>query len=310
MNKPKILVVGDVMLDHYVFGSVNRISPEAPVPVVSVTRDEHRPGGAGNVAMNLRELGCSVTLVTVTGADHNRDILFDLMGDIDRFAFRDPDVSTTTKLRVVSGQHLLRIDREDRVPNSRALRDVASVFADVVRDFDAVIMSDYDKGVLSNDLLTNNMMRSAKLAKVPVFVDPKGSNLDRYIGATAITPNLNELRAIVGPWADEAEMLHLASMLRQELHIQVMLLTRGEEGMTLLIEGCEPVTIPTVAQEVFDVSGAGDTVVAVFATMFVRGHNWFDSAKAANKAAGVVVGKRGTATASWDEIYPGVTVMP
>lgn len=310
MNKPKILVVGDAMLDHYVFGSVNRISPEAPVPVVSVTRDEHRPGGAGNVAMNLRELGCDVTLMTVCGGDLNRAILFSLLKGVDKMGFEDENVVTITKERIVSGQHLLRVDRDFYVTDSPALRDMASSFADVVRDFDAVIMSDYNKGVLADDLLTSNMLRAAKHAKVPVFVDPKGENFVRYFGATAVTPNMNELRAVVGPWDNDDEMLRLAEIERQELHIQVMLLTRGEEGMTLLIEGCEPVTIPTVAQEVFDVSGAGDTVVAVFATMFVRGHNFLDSAKAANKAAGVVVGKRGTATASWDEIYPGVTVMP
>lgn len=305
MNRPKILVVGDAMLDHYVFGEVNRISPEAPVPVVSVTRDEHRPGGAGNVAMNLRELGCDVTLMTVCGGDLSRAILFSLLKGVDKIGFEDENVVTITKERIVSGQHLLRVDRDFYVTDSPALRDMASSFADVVKDFDAVIMSDYSKGVLANDLLTSNMMRAATHAKVPVFVDPKGSSFDRYTDATAITPNMNELRAVVGPWGNDEEMLRLAEVERQELHIQVMLLTRGEEGMTLLIEGCEPVTIPTVAQEVFDVSGAGDTVVAVFATMFVRGHNFLDSAKAANKAAGVVVGKRGTATASWAEIFPG-----
>lgn len=309
-NKPKILVVGDAMLDHYMFGRVDRISPEAPVPIVSVTRDSYRPGGAGNVAMNLRALGCDTTLLTVTGQDRGRDLLVSVLKDVDKILFMDPNAITTTKLRIVSGQHLLRIDREDRAVDSQFLRDMASSFAEIISDFDAVIFSDYNKGVLSNDLLTSNMMRAAKHARVPVFVDPKGDNLDRYIGATAITPNMNELRAVVGPWSDEDEMLHLASRLREELHIQVLLLTRGEDGMTVFVDGCTPVTIPTVAQEVFDVSGAGDTVVAAFATMFVRGHNFHDAAKAANRAAGVVVGKQGTATASWDEIYPGLLLTP
>lgn len=310
MNRPKILVVGDVMLDHYMFGTVTRVSPEAPVPIVCATRDEYRPGGAGNVAMNLLALGCDVTLMTVAGADLNRSILFGLMEGVDRYAFDDPSIATTTKLRVVSGQHLLRIDREECVSDLQILGDMAEAFGEIVRDFDAVIMSDYNKGVLSNELATSNMMLAAKLAKVPVFVDPKGSDFDRYLEATAITPNLNELRAVVGSWGSESEMLEKASVLRADLGIRALLLTRGDDGMTLFSDGCEPVTIPTVAREVFDVSGAGDTVVAAFATMFVRGHNFFESAKAANRAAGVVVGKRGTATASWDEIFPGRLLIP
>jgi rfaE bifunctional protein kinase chain/domain len=307
MKKPRILVVGDVMLDHYLFGSVTRISPEAPVPIVSVTRDEYRPGGAGNVAMNLLALGCEVALMTVTGDDQARDTLFGLMDGVGKKAFIDHDIPTTTKLRVVSGQHLLRIDRDGCVLDSKVLCDMDASFAYIVHEFDAVIMSDYGKGVLSSFEMTRRMVHAAKTVNVPVFVDPKGTDFDRYQGVTAITPNLNELRAVVGPWANDTEMLAKASRLREDLDLPVMLLTRGDEGMTLL-SGGHPVTIPTVAREVFDVSGAGDTVVAVFATMFAMGHSFHDSALAANRAAGVVVGKQGTATVSWAEFSEGPSI--
>lgn len=296
----RLLVVGDVMLDRYWFGEVSRISPEAPVPVVKVERSEERPGGAANVARNAAALGARVGLLSVVGDDEPGQTLGHMMreGGIDAGLHVDQAISTTVKLRVIGRQQqLLRIDFET-APSHETLRAKLAEFTQRLQDCDVVALSDYGKGGL---LHIEEMIRLARAAGKKVLVDPKGDDYSRYAGATLITPNRGELREVVGRWKDEDDLRRRAEALRAELGLEALLVTRSEEGMTLFhADGV--IHQGAVAREVYDVSGAGDTVVATLSVMLAQGAGWADSIHVANVAAGVVVGKLGTATVSRAEL--------
>ena len=296
----RILVVGDVMLDRYWFGEVSRISPEAPVPVVKVERTEERPGGAANVARNCAALGARVTLLSVVGADEAGHALARLLRDsgIECSLHEDAKLSTTVKLRVIGRQQqLLRIDFE-HAPDHEVLQAKLADFQSRLVACECVILSDYGKGGLAH---ITEMISLARAAGKPVLVDPKGEDYARYAGATLLTPNRSELREVVGGWKDEAELARKASRLRDELHLGALLVTRSEEGMTLF-SGDGVAHEPAVAREVFDVSGAGDTVIATLAVMLGSGLSLPQAMRQANLAAGIVVGKLGTATCSLEEL--------
>ncbi|MEO8037925.1 MAG: D-glycero-beta-D-manno-heptose-7-phosphate kinase [Betaproteobacteria bacterium] len=299
----RILVAGDVMLDRYWFGEVSRISPEAPVPIVKVGRSEERLGGAANVARNAAALGASVELLSVIGDDEAGAAIERLLR-IDRIGAglqRDADISTTVKLRVIGRQQqLLRIDFE-KEPGTEALESKLADFERRLPDADVVILSDYGKGGLRH---IAEMIAMARRAAKPVLVDPKGDDYSRYRGATVLTPNRSEFRDVAGRWATEAELTWKAHELRRDLALEALLVTRSEEGMTLYRED-EVVHVPTVAQEVFDVSGAGDTVIATLGVMLAAGAAFDESVRWANRAAGIVVGKLGTAVVHPDELFAG-----
>ncbi len=298
--KARILVVGDVMLDRYWFGAVERISPEAPVPVVKVERSEERPGGAANVARNCAALGARVSLLSVVGADEAGQALSRLLAaeGIAASLHEDAELSTTVKLRVVGRQQqLLRIDFE-QAPAHEVLRAKLAEYERQLPDCDAVILSDYGKGGLAH---IGEMIRLARAAGKPVLVDPKGEDYARYAGATLLTPNRAELRQVVGRWADEADLKARAVRLLRELGLAALLVTRSEEGMTLF-RGEEAAHEPAQAREVYDVSGAGDTVIAAMAVMLASGADLRDAMRLANRAAGIVVGKLGTAVVQLEEL--------
>ena len=300
LSKVRLLIVGDVMLDRYWFGEVSRISPEAPVPVVKIERSEERPGGAANVARNAAALGAQVSLLALVGDDEPGESLRRLMheGGIDAGLHVDKAVATTVKLRVIGRQQqLLRIDFET-MPSHDALRAKLTEFAQRLPACDAVVFSDYGKGGLTH---ISEMIRLARAAGKKVLIDPKGDDYSAYAGATVITPNRSELREVVGRWKDEADLARRASDLRDDLGLEALLVTRSEEGMTLFnAEGA--VHEPAVAREVFDVSGAGDTVIATLAVMLAHGADWAQAIHVANVAAGVVVGKLGTAVVTRAEL--------
>ena len=296
----RILVVGDVMLDRYWFGDVSRISPEAPVPVVKVERSEERPGGAANVARNCAALGARVSLLSVVGDDEAGTVLKRQMeeGGIAASLHRDAAISTTVKLRVIGRQQqLLRIDFET-TPSHEVLQAKLAEFEKRLPECDAVILSDYGKGGLTH---IGEMIRLARAAGKKVLVDPKGDDYARYAGATVLTPNRAELREVVGRWSDDSQLAEKAQQLRRTLGLEALLVTRSEEGMTLYREA-SLVHQPAQAREVFDVSGAGDTVIATLAAMLATGAPWADAVEVANLAGGIVVGKLGTAVVSRDEL--------
>ncbi len=296
----RVLVVGDVMLDRYWFGDVSRISPEAPVPVARITKTEHRAGGAANVARNIAALGGQAALLAVCGEDDAADTLEGLMRDngVVPHLERCPGFETTLKLRVLARQQqLIRLDFEQR-PSAGSLKNVLRRYRELLPDYDAVILSDYGKGVLAE---VAQMLAEARAAGKPVLIDPKGSDYRKYHGATLITPNRAELREVTGNWQDEEELGFKAQNLRQQLDLQALLLTRSEEGMSLYRAG-QTDHQPTRAQEVYDVSGAGDTVIAAMGLCLAAGYTLTDAMHAANAAAGVVVAKLGTAVCSFDEL--------
>lgn len=299
-SQTRILVVGDVMLDRYWFGEVSRISPEAPVPVIKVERVEERPGGAANVARNCAALGAQVSLLSVVGADEAGATLARLMKEsgIDVSLHEDVGLSTTVKLRAVARQQqLLRLDFENS-PTHEVLQAKLAEFERRIEACDIVILSDYGKGGLTH---IAEMIRRARGAHKPVLVDPKGEDYARYSGATLLTPNRAELREVVGRWTDEANLAERVRNLRMELAFDALLLTRSEEGMTLF-ESASQTHEPALAREVFDVSGAGDTVIAAMAVMMGSGLTTAEAMRVANRAAGIVVGKLGTATCTLSEL--------
>jgi len=301
--KKRILIAGDVMLDRYWFGEVNRISPEAPVPIVRVERREERLGGAANVALNAVALGVDASLMGVIGEDEAGNSVSELLvkSGIGSYLSRDKQISTIIKLRVIGRQQqLIRIDFEER-PTEHVLNDKLNRFNALLGAHDVVIFSDYAKGSLVN---VTTMIEAARNAGKPILVDPKGSDFARYSGATLLTPNKSELRQVVGEWYSEDELTVKAQKMRQDLHLQGLLLTRSEEGMTLYTEN-DIVHVPAMAREVYDVSGAGDTVIATMAVMMANGMSMQDAVVIANRAGGIVVGKLGTATVSRDELFPG-----
>lgn len=297
---PRVLVVGDVMLDRYWFGQVGRISPEAPVPVVLVERSEERPGGAANVARNAAALGADVELLSVIGQDEAGDCLSGLLAadGIRSRLHRDATVPTTVKLRVIGRQQqLLRIDFET-LPSREVLAAKLKDFERSVVDNDLVIFSDYAKGALSH---VERMIRLARRHGKPVLVDPKGDDFRRYRGATVITPNKSEFRQVAGDWSSDDEFAAMGQQLRRRLNLEALLVTRSEEGMTLFrATGVRHVA--SRAREVYDVSGAGDTVIATLGVKLASRCGWNEAVRAANIAAGIVVGKLGTAVVHPEEL--------
>ena len=304
VRKARVLVVGDVMLDRYWFGDVSRISPEAPVPVVKFRRSEDRPGGAANVARNAAALGARVTLLSVVGDDEPGRRLDALLREekIHARLYRDRGIDTTVKLRVIGPRRhqLLRIDFEI-TPSHEILRSKLADYAKLVADCDAVILSDYGKGGLAH---IARMIGLARRHRKPVLVDPKGDDFSRYAGASLMTPNLNEFRAVAGLWKTERDLTERAQRLRRKLKVGALLVTRGEDGMTLF-DRHGRFHVPAQAREVSDVSGAGDTVIATLAVMLASGAALPDVVRMANRAAGIVVGKFGTAVVAPDELFEG-----
>ena len=300
LSQSKVLVVGDVMLDRYWYGSVDRISPEAPVPVVRVTREEDRLGGSANVAYNVVTLGAQVSLLSVVGDDdasHQLEALLAQTG-ITPCLGRDPQLKTTVKLRVIGRQQqLLRADFEN-APQTEVLASQTDKFRALLPQHQAILFSDYGKGGLAH---VADMIAAARAQGCPVLIDPKGSDYSRYQGATVITPNRAELQEVVGRWNDEQDLLTKAQNLRESLQLDALLLTRSEEGMSLF--DAQGVThVAAQAREVFDVTGAGDTVIATLAALLASGLSLRDALPWANRAGGIVVGKFGTATVSYQEL--------
>lgn len=300
LKRTQVLVVGDVMLDRYWYGAVDRISPEAPVPVVRVTREEERLGGCGNVAFNVVSLGAKASLLSVVGDDDNGQRLRRLLdaSGIQTHLGSDPQLQTTVKLRIIGRQQqLLRADFESE-PRSEVLASQTRQFHTLLPQHQAVLFSDYGKGGLTH---IADMIAAARAAKLPVLVDPKGSDYSRYAQATVITPNRAELQQVVGRWHDEAHLLLLAQTLRLNLKLDALLLTRSEEGMSLF-DAQGVLHVPAVAREVFDVTGAGDTVIATLATLMGAGISMREALPWANKSGGIVVGKFGTASVTYQEL--------
>jgi hypothetical protein len=297
----RVLVVGDVMLDRYWYGAVDRISPEAPVPVVRVTREEERSGGAANVAGNIAALGAQAALLTVVGDDeasHKLEALLEKTGIQTHFG-RDADLKTTVKLRIIGRQQqLIRLDFEN-TPRSEILASQTAQFGALLVHCDCVIFSDYGKGGLAH---VGDMIAQARAAGKPVVIDPKGTDFSRYRHATAITPNRAEMQEVIGPWHSEDELRTKAHALREELQLDAVLLTRSEEGMTLFDAEGE-LNVSAQAREVFDVTGAGDTVIATMAALVGAGLSLREALPWANRAGGIVVGKFGTATVSYQELF-------
>jgi len=301
LERVRLLVVGDVMLDRYWFGDVSRISPEAPVPIVRIEKREERLGGAANVARNAAALGAHTGLLGVVGADEAGSQVEQLLREagIHNYLQRDAAISTIIKLRVIGRQQqMLRIDFED-APSDTVLRDKLIQFNALLPDYDVIILSDYAKGSLVN---VAAMIQAARAAGKIVMVDPKGDDFSRYAGASVLTPNKSELRRVVGVWHGEDELTAKAQRMRRELGLEALLLTRSEEGMSLYTEA-EVLHMPTDAREVFDVSGAGDTVIATMAAMLGAGMSLGRAVQMANRAGGIVVGKLGTATVTRAELF-------
>ena len=301
LTSGRVLVVGDVMLDRYWFGEVSRISPEAPVPIVRIQRREDRLGGAANVARNAAALGAATGLLGVVGVDEAGDVVERLLRDaaIDSRLNRDPAISTVIKLRVIGRQQqLLRIDFEEP-PSDAVLRDKLTQFNALAPQYDVIVLSDYAKGSLVN---VRQMIALGRQLGKKVLVDPKGEDFTRYAGASILTPNKGELKRIVGSWSSEAQLTEKAQRLRGALQLEALLVTRSEEGMTLYTEG-DVLHMPAQAREVYDVSGAGDTVIATLAVMLASDQPIAEAVAIANRAGGIVVGKLGTATVTREELF-------
>ena len=305
LARARVLVVGDAMLDRYWFGAVDRISPEAPVPVVRVTREEERLGGAANVALNVKTLGAQATLLTVVGNDepaHKLQRLLEQQG-VATVLGHDPQLYTIVKLRVIGrSQQLIRVDFENQ-PDHEVLTAMLGEYERELARHDAVLFSDYGKGGLTH---IPRMIELARAAGKPVLVDPKGSDYSRYAGATVITPNRAELAQVIGAWGSEAQLQERAQALRKQHRLDALMLTRSEEGMSLFdeVDGADGHTrVPAQAREVFDVTGAGDTVIATLAAMLACGVNLREAMPIANRAGGIVVGKFGTASVSYEELF-------
>lgn len=301
LKNARVLVVGDAMLDRYWFGDVGRISPEAPVPIVKIDREEQRPGGAANVARNAAALGARVSFLSVVGTDEPGVQLEKLLrrDRVHAQLHHDRGIRTTVKLRVIGrNQQLLRVDFET-APSHEVLASKLRDFNRMLDDTDVVVLSDYGKGGLTH---IARMIAAARRAGKPVLVDPKGEDYSRYRGATLVTPNRSEFRQVAGPWKSESEFTECAQRLRRKLAAEALLVTRSEEGMTLFQDGTR-FHVAAQAREVFDVSGAGDTVIATLGVALASGMRMKDAVKLANRAAGIVVGKFGTAVVTPKELF-------
>lgn len=297
----RILVVGDVMLDRYWSGPTSRISPEAPVPVVKVSEIEDRAGGAGNVALNIASLTAQTSLLGLVGSDDNAQVLTTTLrhSNIKTQFTAVASHPTITKLRVLSRhQQLIRLDFEESFADADNTNMLEN-FKQQIAECDVVILSDYGKGALSN---IEDFIAIANNAKKPIFIDPKGSDFKRYSGATLITPNMSEFEQVVGPCKDEAELLSKGFELLDTVGLEALLVTRSEKGMTLFQKGEQPVHLAATAREVYDVTGAGDTVISVLAAAYAAGSPLAEATALANTAAALVVAKLGTATVSLAEL--------
>lgn len=304
-NNAKVLVLGDVMLDRYWFGSTNRISPEAPVPVVKVQENEDRAGGAANVAMNIASLNVPVTLHGLVGNDDAGRALDKLLSEhrIQNQCVAVDSHPTITKLRILSRhQQLLRLDFEEGFHNLDCQALLAKLAAEITA-YGALILSDYGKGTLDT---VQQMIQIARQANVPVLIDPKGTDFERYRGATLLTPNMSEFEAVAGHCNDESEIVAKGLKMIVDFDLSALLITRSEKGMTLLRPNQDPFHLPTQAKEVYDVTGAGDTVISVLATAIADGRPLEEACYLANAAAGVVVGKLGTSTVSPSELEQAI----
>ncbi|HEY1553398.1 MAG TPA: D-glycero-beta-D-manno-heptose-7-phosphate kinase [Kofleriaceae bacterium] len=301
----RVIVIGDVMLDEYLKGDVSRISPEAPVPVLEVRSHEYTLGGAANAAANIQALGGLTTLVGVVGRDETATIVGERLAShgITPALVVDPDRPTIQKTRLVAqGQQIVRVDREQRTPISEAVCDgIRRAIDTAVRDAHAVVLSDYAKGVVSA-AIARHAISSARAAGVPVVVDPKQRSFAAYAGATVITPNLHELEAAAPPAHGPFEVERAATSLLAQLDGSALLVTRSAEGMTLFRAAVPPFHVPAMAKEVFDVTGAGDTVVAAVALALAGGIALEHAIELASLAAAIVVSKRGTSTVSPGEL--------
>jgi D-glycero-beta-D-manno-heptose-7-phosphate kinase len=301
LARAKVLIVGDAMLDRYWFGAVERVSPEAPVPIVRVTREEERVGAAANVAYNAVRLGAQASFIGVVGDDEPGRKLEALMQHtgIATHLARDAGLQTTVKLRVIGrSQQLLRLDFEN-TPDHDVLAVQTQVFQQLLPSHSAVLFSDYAKGGLAH---VSSMIAMARTAGKTVLVDPKGSDYARYQNASVITPNRAELQQVVGSWHSEEELRTKAHNLRTSLKLDALIFTRSEEGMSLY-DAAGELHVKAQAREVFDVTGAGDTVIATLASLVAAGLSLRDAMPHANRAGGIVVGKFGTATVSYNELF-------
>ncbi|QBR41457.1 D-glycero-beta-D-manno-heptose-7-phosphate kinase [Kerstersia gyiorum] len=304
VKRARILIVGDLMLDRYWFGEVERISPEAPVPVVRVARREDRLGGAANVARNVAALGSQACVVGVVGEDEPGRRIAGLLDEagIASALVRTPDCPTTLKLRVLGRQQqLLRIDFEETLGVS-VLRGIRDQVDTLLAGYDVLVLSDYAKGALAE---VEVLIERARAAGVPILVDPKGDDFSRYRGADLVTPNRQELQVVAGAWRTEEDLTRRAQALRQQLGLRGLMLTRSEQGMSLYTDEGED-HVAAQAHEVFDVSGAGDTVLATLAVMRAAGMDWHQAMRWANKAGGIVVGKLGTSIVTAEEMAAAV----
>lgn len=301
LKQAKLLVVGDIMLDRYSFGDTQRISPEAPVPIVLIQKNEERLGAAANVARNSAALGAKTGLLGVIGNDEAGQHIMQLLdsAQITSHLHIEPGATTTIKQRILARQQqLLRMDF-DHHPKPSIVMQTTDTFKSIIHDYQVIVLSDYGKGGLAQVV---DKISIAKAAQKQILIDPKGSDYRCYKGATLITPNRNELRMVVGQWRDEEDLTMRAQNLREQLQLSALLLTRSEEGMTLYTEK-QILNVPTQAREVYDVSGAGDTVIAVLAVTLALGMPLTEAVHYANQAAGLVVSKLGTATVSYQELF-------
>lgn len=304
-QQARVLVVGDVMLDRYWHGDALRVSPEAPVPVVHVGNREGRPGGAGNVALNIAALGSATSLIGVVGNDDTGEELKSRLNAAGVYCdfLVSPDKPTITKLRVISRhQQLIRLDFEQPF-DATDIAGLPARFEALLENAQTIVLSDYAKGGLGD---VASLIALARKRKLPVIVDPKGTNFEKYRGATLLTPNLVEFEAVVGRCTSEEEFVNKGLQLLKSLELQALLITRGEHGMTLIRPDLPELHLPARAQEVFDVTGAGDTVISVLAAAMAAGHDIADAVGLANMAAGLVVGKLGTAAISAPELRRAV----
>ncbi|MBQ8829343.1 MAG: D-glycero-beta-D-manno-heptose-7-phosphate kinase [Burkholderiaceae bacterium] len=302
LKQSSVLVVGDAMLDRYWFGDASRISPEAPVPVVRVTRTEDRLGGAANVARNAASLGARTSLLAMIGDDEAGNKLMNLLevAHVRPCLSRMQGIATTLKLRILArNQQMLRTDFES-IPDGLALDQHESRYASLLPDHEVVILSDYGKGGLER---IASMIEQGRAFGRKILIDPKGDDYSKYKNASVITPNKSELAQVVGQWRNEDDLFNRAQNLRKELNLEKLLLTRSEEGMTLFDDD-GAWTVPAQAREVFDVSGAGDTVIAILGVMLASGADWKTAVLCANRAGSIVVGKVGTATVTFEELFP------
>ncbi|MDF2690904.1 MAG: hldE [Gammaproteobacteria bacterium] len=301
LSTAKVLVIGDIMLDNYWVGQTSRISPEAPVPVVHIKEQYAKAGGAGNVALNITSLLGQAVLIGLAGNDEAAGILYKILnqGKVDCEFEQLANKPTITKLRILSqNQQLIRTDFEENF-NDAPKQALVERFTKALKECNAVILSDYGKGTLSD---TESLIKVARKYKVPVLVDPKGTDFSHYRGASMITPNLKEFEAVVGNCQSEEDIVQKGLQLIRSCRLDALLVTRGADGMSLIQPGHEPIHMPTQAKEVFDVTGAGDTVIAVMAMAMGAGYDLPTAMRLANAAAGVVVGKIGTATVSPNEL--------